>query len=256
MQARESHRQMLEVLEAVRVHSAEAHPYLGQGQARRLRAQLAAVRAETATRSSELHFRLGMAELNLGHERQAIAHLDTALHLFASTGGSASMVNALRFRLGLAWLRLGETQNCVLDHSANSCILPIGADGVHALREGSRNALPLFQAVLDHTPPYESGHLSARWLLNIAHMTLGQYPDGVPPAYLIPPQTFQAPTPFARLVNIGPALGLDTFSLSGGAVADDFDGDGYLDLMVSTWDTGASLGFFRNQGDGTFAERT
>ena len=38
--------------------------------------------------------------------------------------------------------------------------------------------------------------------------------------------------------------GLDTFSLSGGAVADDFDGDGYLDFFVSTSDLAGQLRFF------------
>ena len=55
---------------------------------------------------------------------------------------------------------------------------------------------------------------------------------------------------------MAPALGLDTFSLSGGAVADDFDGDGYLDFFVSTSDLAGQLRFFRNGGDGTFADRT
>ena len=45
-------------------------------------------------------------------------------------------------------------------------------------------------------------------------------------------------------------------SLSGGAVADDFDSDGYLDFFVSTSDLTGQLRFFRNGGDGTFADRT
>ena len=255
-QAQESHRQMLEVLEAVRVRSADVHPYLGQRKARRLRDQLAALPADEPAKISSLHFRLGIAELFLGNERQAIDHLDRAYQLFLEAGGPERVASELRFRLGLAWLRLGETQNCVLNHSVDSCILPIRGGGVHAFQEGSRNALPHLQAVLDHTAPGEAGHLSARWLLNIAHMTLGQYPDEVPSSHLIPPDAFEAPAAFSRFVNIAPALGLDTFSLSGGAVADDFDRDGYLDLMVSTWDTEGQLRFFHNEGNGAFVEHT
>ena len=36
--------------------------------------------------------------------------------------------------------------------------------------------------------PDRSRNLRARWLLNIAHMTLGTYPDGVVPSALIPPK--------------------------------------------------------------------
>ena len=59
-----------------------------------------------------------------------------------------------------------------------------------------------------------------------------------------------------RFANIAPALGLDTFDMCGGAIADDFDNDGYLDIFVSTWDTRGQLRLFRNNRDGTFTERT
>ena len=42
--------------------------------------------------------------------------------------------------------------------------------------------------------------------------------------------------------------------LAGGAVMDDFDGDGLLDLVSSTWDPCGSLKAFRNDGRGGFEE--
>jgi len=256
-QAQESHRQMIEALEVERVRSADMHPYLGQREAQRLRNQLSILPGDAPVKiRSQLHFRLGIAELFLGNERQAIDQLDRSHQLFFQAGGSQRAAREHSFRLGLAWLRLGETENCVLNHGAESCILPIRANGVHTLKEGSRRAIPYFQAVLDNTVADEALHLSARWLLNIAHMTLGEYPDRVSPAHLIEPEVFESAVAFPRFANIAPALGLDTFSLSGGAVADDFNNDGYLDLVVSTWDTGGAVRFFINKGDGTFAERT
>ena len=254
----ESHRKMVGLLAEVRVQNIDENPYQGEGQLRQLEDLLQALPDSAPVQDRiSLHFRLGIAELFLGRERRAIDHFAAAEEMLAGQHSvPAQVVNEIHFRLGLAWLRLGETQNCVLNPNADHCILPIRPGGFHTLPEGSRQAIPYFQAVLDHTAAEERLHLSARWLLNIAYMTLGQYPEGVPPAHRIPPAAFESQAAFPRWVNVAPALGLDTFSLSGGAVADDFDGDGYLDFFVSTSDLTGQLRFFRNGGDGTFADRT
>ena len=254
----ESHQKMVALLAEVRAQNLDENPYQGEGQLRQLEDQLQALPDAAPVQDRiRLHFRLGIAELFLGRERRAIDHLAAAEEMLAGQHSvPAQVVNEIHFRLGLAWLRLGETQNCVLNPSAEHCILPIRPGGFHTLPEGSRQAIPYFQAVLDNTAAEERLSLSARWLLNIAYMTLGQYPEGMPPAHRIPPEAFESQAAFPRWVNVAPALGLDTFSLSGGAVADDFDGDGYLDFFVSTSDLAGQLRFFRNGGDGTFADRT
>ena len=254
----ESHQKMVALLAEVRAQNLDENPYQGEGQLRQLEDQLQALPDAAPVQDRiRLHFRLGIAELFLGRERRALDHLTAAEEMLAGQHSvPAQVVNEIHFRLGLAWLRLGETQNCVLSPNADHCILPIRPGGFHTLPEGSRQAIPYFQAVLDNTAAEERLRLSARWLLNIAYMTLGQYPEGVRPAHRIPPESFESQAAFPRWVNVAPALGLDTFSLSGGAVADDFDGDGYLDFFVSTSDLAGQLRFFRNGGDGTFADRT
>ena len=250
LSAKESHRKMVALLAEVRTKNLDENPYQGEGQLRQLEDQLQVLPDAAPVQDRiRLLFRLGIAELFLGRERRAIDHLAAAEEMLAGQHSVPSeVVNEIHFRLGLAWLRLGETQNCVLNPNADHCILPIRPGGFHTLPEGSRQAIPYFQAVLDNTAAEERLHLSARWLLNIAYMTLGQYPDGVPPAHQIPPKAFESQAAFPRWVNVAPALGLDTFSLSGGAVADDFDGDGYLDFFVSTSDLAGQLRFFRNGG--------
>ena len=250
---KESHRKMVALLEEIRAQDLDDNPYQGEGRLRQLEDQLQALPdAAPAQDKISLHFSLGIAELFLGRERRALDHLAAAEGMLAAQRSVPShVVNEIHFRLGLAWLRLGETQNCVLNPNADHCILPIRPGGFHTLPEGSRQAIPYFQAVLDNTAAEERLRLSARWLLNIAYMTLGQYPERVPPAHRIPPKAFESQAAFPRWVNVAPALGLDTFSLSGGAVADDFDGDGYLDFFVSTSDLTGQLRFFRNGGDGT-----
>ena len=44
--------------------------------------------------------------------------------------------------------------------------------------------------------------------------------------------------------------------MSGGAIMDDFDNDGLLDLVVTSSDPTQPMALYRNKGDGTFEERT
>ena len=81
--------------------------------------------------------------------------------------------------LGINALCKGEQDNCIGCVGPSSCIFPIAGDAVHTLPSGSREAVRWFSAYLDEWP----GDLRVRWLLNIATMRLGEYPDKVPPQY-------------------------------------------------------------------------
>ncbi len=254
----ESHRQMVSLLAEVHSQTLAMNPYQGKASLELLKKERARLsETDPAKKRIDLLFHTAVAELLLGQEHQAIDHFTQAAELLATQRSVPSQViNEIQFRLGLAWLRLGETQNCVLDHRSDSCIMPIQGNGIHTIEEGSRQAISHFQNVVENTSQEATLHWNARWLLNIAHMTLGQYPQDVPPAWVIPPDIFIPEATMPHFTNIAPSLGLDTFSLSGGAVADDFDNDGYLDLFVSTSDLSGPLRFFRNGGNGTFVERT
>jgi hypothetical protein len=161
-------------------------------------------------------------------------------------GGILLLVKAV------AHLRRAEQENCVTGHNQDSCLLPIRGQGVHRRREGASRALQVLSEVLENDP----GNLRARWLLNVAHMTLGGYPEQVPARDLIPPAAFAPEHALPRFENVAPQAGVDVYGLSGGAILDDFDRDGLLDLMVSAIGFGDQLRFFRNEGDGAFADRT
>jgi hypothetical protein len=113
----------------------------------------------------------------------------------------------------------------------------------------------MFSDVLGMNSKIPALDLAARWLLNIAYMTVGEYPDKVPVPYLIPPKAFESEEDIPRFRNIARELGLDAFSIAGSAIGDDFDGDGNLDLVVSQADPRGQLRLYRNQG-GTFTDRT
>ncbi len=154
--------------------------------------------------------------------------------------------------MALCWLRIGEQDNCIRHHNTESCLLPIRGGGVHRAQRGARGAIDEYTAVLMATP----GDAGSRWLLNIAYQTLGNYPEAVPPEFLIPPSTFAPEHDIGRFVDVAPAAGLAKRSHAGGGVMDDFDGDGLLDIMVSSMGMHDQLRFFRNDGDGTFTDRS
>ncbi len=151
-----------------------------------------------------------------------------------------------------AYLRLAEELNCHLANNRDSCLLPIRGQGIHQNREGATRAAEVLTGILDVDP----GNLQARWLSNIAHMTLGSYPDGVPKRDLIPPSVFAPESSLPSFENVARQVGVDVYGLAGGAILDDFDNDGRLDLVVSHSGFDEQTRFFRNRGDGTFEERT
>jgi hypothetical protein len=197
---------------------------------------------------------LADALLYAGRTREAIERYERSLEAVRDRpfifGFDA--VIGIKEALGLAWLRQGEEDNCLLNHTSASCILPMEGGGIHELEEGSRQAIHYFTEVLEARP----GDLNTGWLLNIAYMTLGEHPHGVPEQWLIELPLENPDTPIRPFFEIAPLLGLDVTGLSGGSIVEDFTGNGYLDVMASSWGLRDQLRFFENRGDGTFFDRT
>ena len=236
--------------------TAESDPekirYRNSARVERLRARLGA----GAPRPDRLpeHAELARELLRAGRTEEALAEIE---RIVASgkehrVPVSAEFVRFLQELKGVAWLRLGEQENCILSHTQDSCLLPIEGGGVHSLERGSRNAIAVYSGILERDP----SDLKARWLLNLAHQTLGEHPQGVDPRWLIPAEHYRSKVEFARFRDAAPAVGLAHVALSGGAVLDDFDGDGLLDAMMSSWGFEDQLKLFRNRGDGRFEDFT
>ncbi len=94
--------------------------------------------------------------------------------------------------------------------------------------------------------------LESRWLLNLAYMTLGEYPNKVPREFLIPGMGGDTAVKVKPFSDIAGGLAIDTRNMAGGSIVEDFDGDGYLDLVTSSMDLAESMHYFRNKGDGNF----
>jgi len=190
--------------------------------------------------------------LRAGRTEEAIEIGQSLLHPDPHDAVEAPPAGGIHRFLGLCYMRLGEQENCVAHHGIDSCLAPIRGTGVHTLPRGSRSAIREFAAVLEEHPD----DLGARWLMNIASMTLGEYPDKVPPQWLVPPKTFAAEYDIKRFYDRAPKTGLAIPGHAGGAIMEDFDGDGLLDVMLSSMGVGDQLHLFRNNGDGTFTDRT
>ena len=255
----DSHAQMLEMLQAIVEETPDKNEWLGDRLPRELRAWFKDV-PKTADKNQlfRMHHTLGVEEARLGNEAAALRNFQQAYELLEDLGDRlpAHLVYETIFRVGVAHLRRGETENCCRRNTPQSCILPIRGGGLHTNTDGSRQAIRYFTEVLKTAPRESRAYLKAQWLLNIAYMTVGGYPEDVPEPYRIAPATFDSAEPFPHFQNIAPQLGLNTFNLCGGAIADDFDNDGYLDIVTSTSDTAGQLRYFRNNHDGTFEDRT
>jgi len=258
-----SHEKMVRVLADIAEESREDNAFVGDRHARRLRS----VREDAVALSKlpqekrwELYFELGKAELKLGNEQEAIQSLKQALDVVPAE--PPLLKKKTHFELGMAYLRYGETQNCCQLNTSESCIVPIQGAGLHTHPAGSRNAIAQFMEVLkqpaaadneDEILEYDE---SARWLMNLAYMTLDEYPSGVPEEHLVSTELFASEVAFPKFTNIYPSLKLNTFNLCGGAVVDDLDGDGDLDVATCTWDVTGQTQVFENVGDGTFKDVT
>ncbi len=251
-----SHRQMLSKLAEVEKQTEVDNYYLSYVGIEQLEQGIAddpEVRNDPAA-LAELQLELGMRKLRYGLERESIEHF-IKLQKAAGQRGNTGMQIDVGFHLALAWLRLAETENCCAKPGPDSCIFPLKGGAIHEAREGSENALKILSGLVDQPSLDEDNRARVLWLLNIAHMTLGESAPELPEEWRLPDPESAAPDgDFPRFKNIAQAAGVDTFSLSGGAIADDFDGDGRFDLVVSSWDPSVSMKFFRNRGNGTFED--
>lgn len=158
------------------------------------------------------------------------------------------------FRLAAAHFRLAERQNCIARHNEDSCIFPLSARAVHVETRGPKAAIAVLERLL--ADPTHDLQYEGRWLLNVAHMALGTWPDGVDAKFRIPPERLRGEATLARLVDRAKAIGLARHDRAGALVVDDFTGDGRLDVLQCTFDTDKAIRLSENTGDGAFTDVT
>jgi tetratricopeptide (TPR) repeat protein len=168
----------------------------------------------------------------------------------------SDLPNAVPFleeALGASYLHLAGMENGAYRNAGDIDLFPpADKSKPYAKQENSRLAIKYFQASLDQYPD----DLQVRWLLNLAYVTVGEYPAGVPAKFLIPASLFGAKENIGRFVDVAPAAGLNVFGDAGGVLVDDFENNGLLDVITSSEALCDPLHYFHNNGDGTFTDRT
>lgn len=192
----------------------------------------------------------GMANnlLELGQEEKAISLFEELLKGLPPY--MRDNRNIIMKNLAIAYLRLGERKNCIYDHTGESCIYPIANKGIHVNKQGAEKAIELYLALLK----YDAGDLESRWLLNIAYMATGGYPHEVPKPLLLALSGADSSCTIKPFTDLSAKPGLNIKNMAGGSVIEDFNNDGYVDIITSSWSLQEGMHYFINNGNGTFTD--
>ena len=197
---------------------------------------------------------LGQEQLNAGYNEAAIETFKSILDILEKNPNlhSVNQELAVKDYLAISYMRLGEQENCIENHNVDRCLLPISAKGIHTKEQGSRQAIEVYKEILALDP----NDRNAIWLMNVAYMTLGEYPDQVPAQWRIPEEALNAEYDIKKFPERAVHLGLNVEGLSGGVAMEDFNNDGLLDIMASSWGLSDQITLFINKGDGSFSDET
>lgn len=201
----------------------------------------------------QTHYGLAQLEAYQGNMDRAIREWEQAYKLAAAEVPAG--IPQLDEVLGVAYLHKSEMENGVYREPGDICIFPPRGNACYRQTGDSQKAINYLTKYLELNSE-RPDTVQVKWLLNLAYMTLGKYPEGVPQKYLVSPSAFVSKENFGRFVDVAPATGLNFISMAGGVVVDDFENSGLLDVAVSSYDVCQPMWFFHNDGDGTFTDRS
>lgn len=189
-----------------------------------------------------------------GDSDSAVRQLEEVRRRWQRSGETMPVVGVkdLGQWLALAYLRVGEQENCAMMHGQKACLFPLQKGAVHQMPRGAEGAVRELTALLQA----DANDAQSQWLLNVAYMQLGRYPQDVPKQWLIPTARFASEYPLPEFPEVAAAAGIDIMGHAGGALVEDFDGDGRLDVMVTSSGPMDQMHLFHNNGDGTFTDVT
>jgi hypothetical protein len=199
-----------------------------------------------------LQERLALEHVKLGEVDLAIEALDLARELADTDPRLTSALPRLLLTEGILHLRKGQIENGLDRGNPDGSTFPTPDGGVHAVAGPATHARDAWARYVTLEPDALEGH----WFLNLAHMALGTYPDGVDPRLRLPSASLASGFEVGRFRDVAGSVGVDALTLAGGVIVEDFDRDGDLDIFTTTVDPRGSAILFRNRGDGTFEDQS
>jgi len=197
-------------------------------------------------------FELTEEMVRAGQLDEAIARLGALrTEMMASQVGmeSAGPVRDVTQRIVAAWLR--NAADVALEEGlGDPWVAPGSAPALPPSATG--NALQEAQRLVRTNPD----DLVARWLLHVLSAYLGLPAGDVPERARIDPAIPVSDGALQPFDDVAAASGLSGVRRQGGAVLDDLDGDGALDLLQSSSGLEDPLVLYLNRGDGTFRDAT
>ncbi len=187
-------------------------PYYGESTLRDALAQLED--SGSADRQSQrLRVSAAYQLVKLGKPEDALRYLDSLLDESEPEFVNPDFRKRVLGIKSIAHLQAAEDINCIDNHTADSCLLPISPAGVHRrpdhAREAAKASLQLVELQLPEPRP------RAVWLLNLSKMISGDFPDGIPERLRMPEAAFSNDTEFRRWQDIAPQLGINSVDLAG-----------------------------------------
>jgi tetratricopeptide (TPR) repeat protein len=198
----------------------------------------------------QAHFALAELYSYKGEMAAALEEFQNSYRIATSEVPAA--IPQMEEALGIAYLHKSEMENGAYTAPGERCLFPPRAANAYQDTHDSQSAIEYFLKYLEKKP----NELEVLWLLNLAYLTVGKYPSGVPEKYLIPVSAFASKENVGRFADVAAETGLRLFSMAGGVVVDDFENNGLLDVVTSSFDSCGSMHYFHNNGDGTFTDQT
>jgi hypothetical protein len=146
-------------------------------------------------------------------------------------------MDRLNYDLAVSYFRIGEKDNCIFHHNTDSCIYPIKGKGVHTQRKGASEALNILKKLILKNPK-DPKIKKYKWLEHIFKMALGKYK--------FTKEVKNTQYISGKFVDMAKEKNVNLEGRAGGVIIDDFNNDGMLDIIASSWGIDDSIQYLEN----------